>query len=472
MEEKIKESKVNAVRDLCVNEFDLLGENLKNGPNLIMIKISKNKYVCLTPFDAKKILELRKFDLYVLPNVQIYIDEEFKNLIDQNFNSMEIIPTDRVKELGYEGDARKVAKVYSVKPVRRCEILGDDCNENDMFEDVKEEEIQEVVLSEEMKAFIQKQKKEREERLDRQLDQIQENKMQELKEYEYADVYNQDDDTREFEPNTVYMYRGNEWNFIMEENDIVIKSKKCEFLPYKLRLKIPIDENQDVIAVKFFTPKLKTTPRIIEVICDGKSIPFSLNFENVRNMNSCILYDSECISITIDDCYIKLVSCSTRLDKLDIQNLSDIGLIKVPFIKELTFTNYNDNMNFKYLPRNIEELMFYSCEFDIPEIKNIPPCKKLVFVKCDMNSIELPENLVKLIVNTCSLTKIVNFPNSLKICNILHCPNLVQVPLVVPVGMEQLVCVKCPSLKNRPPQMKEGMNLAGKRVSRVTRHSG
>lgn len=478
MEEKIKESKVNAVKDLCVNEFDLLGENLRNGPNLIMVKINKNKYLCLTPFDAKKILEVKRFDLYVLPNVQIYIDEEFKNLIDQNFNSMEIVPTDRVKELGYEGNTRKVVKVYSVKPVRRCEILGDDCNESDMFEDVKEEEIQEVVLTEEMKAFIEKQKREREERLDRQLEQIQENKMLELKEYEYADVYNQDDDTREFEPDTVYTYRGNEWRFTVEENHIKIKSKKCDFLPYKLRLKIPKfeneneneDERKDVISVGFFAPKLKTTPRTIEITCEEKIIPFSLNFENIQNMNSCILLDTNCISITIDECYIKLVSCSTRLDKLNIQNSSDVELIKIPFIKELTFTNVSDNLNFKYLPRNIEELLFYKCDFRIPEVKNIPPCKKLAFLYCYMDSIELPENLVKLIVNTCTLTKIVNFPNSLKICNILHCPNLVQVPQEVPAGMEQLICTQCPSLKNRPPQMLSG--VPRKPPTRITRRLG
>ena len=149
-EEKLKESKLNVVQDLCVNEFDLIGNNLNNCPNLIMVKVNDQKYLCLTPFDAKKIIERKRFDLYALPNVQIYVDEEFKNLIDQNFNSMEIVPTNKEQSLDYEGNARKVVKVYTVKPIRRCEILGENCNESDMFEDenIVEENVDMEVLLE------------------------------------------------------------------------------------------------------------------------------------------------------------------------------------------------------------------------------------------------------------------------------------------------------------------------------------
>lgn len=157
-EEKLKESKLNAVQDLCVNEFDLIGNNLSNGPNLIMVKVHDQKYLCLTPFDAKKIIERKRFDLYALPNVQIYVDEEFKNLIDQNFNSMEIVPTNKEQGLDYEGNARKIVKVYTVKPIRRCEILGENCNESDMFED--ENIVEENVDMEALLEMARKQKEE------------------------------------------------------------------------------------------------------------------------------------------------------------------------------------------------------------------------------------------------------------------------------------------------------------------------
>lgn len=57
MEEKLKESKTEYIKDLCINEYDVFGNPLQHGSNLIMIKIGNNKFVCLTPFEVQKILE-------------------------------------------------------------------------------------------------------------------------------------------------------------------------------------------------------------------------------------------------------------------------------------------------------------------------------------------------------------------------------------------------------------------------------
>lgn len=74
---------------------------------LTLIKINPDKFICLTEEDVDDILKKKP---YFLPYAEVYLDDKFKDLIDEKVTSMEIIPSTEEK--------------FTVNKIEKCEILG------------------------------------------------------------------------------------------------------------------------------------------------------------------------------------------------------------------------------------------------------------------------------------------------------------------------------------------------------------
>lgn len=437
--------------ETCINEYDIFGNPLKKGPNLIMIKVSENKYLCLTPFEAYKIIENKRFEVYALPNLQIYVDEEFKNLIDQKFNTMEIIPTNKEKELDYEGNKRKIVKVYTVKPLERLD-------EGNFFQDdenKKEDEIN-------MKEILEMARKQKEQ----------------------IAVLGED---------VEYLFVSNCPNLILIKFNKRIVSVKINHCPKIMSLRI--GSKCDTLYVenceRFYDLKIYSK-FIFEIYIENclkfEVVPAHLQITKNLAIINCpvkdLKYDNENGKLVLDRVYLENLKLE-KIFELNIERcnylksiqIQDLKRLKIDSCKNLKDINvesvtavYLKNLNIEKIPdfKDITNLNIFNCEkleyFNLPNnvntlsVENIPlktlnlsVFKNITHLNVkvpDLVSITFPPNAILIKLNSNKLRNIPYIPNKVEEI-FLNCPELIEIPNI-PKSLKNINCTNCLKLDKIP----------------------
>lgn len=472
--------------ETCINEYDIFGNPLKKGPNLIMIKVSENKYLCLTPFEAYKLLEQKRFDVYTLPNLQIYVDEEFKNLIDQKFNTMEIIPTNKEKELDYEGNKRKIVKVYTVKPLERLD-------EGNFFQDDEDEKEDEINMKEILE-MARKQKEQFEAKFKEHKEKQEDvKKILTFNTYHVSIVNNEDIQIAVLGEDIEYLFVSNCPNLILIKFNKSIVSVKINHCPKIMSLRI--GSKCDTLYVenceRFYDLKIYSK-FIFEIYIENclkfEVVPAHLQITKNLAIINCpvkdLKYDNENGKLVLDRVYLENLKLE-KIFELNIERcnylksiqIQDLKRLKIDSCKNLKDINvesvtavYLKNLNIEKIPdfKDITNLNIFNCEkleyFNLPNnvntlsVENIPlktlnlsVFKNITHLNVkvpDLVSITFPPNAILIKLNSNKLRNIPYIPNKVEEI-FLNCPELIEIPNISK-SLKNINCTNCLKLDKIP----------------------
>lgn len=177
LEKEIKNRGINAsskYAHLCTNPTDFIGNRFQDSSNLIIIK-TPNTFVCFTRKEVESIKKENHYyyidenmntdlgSFYVIPYVNLYVDETLKNLLDQKVNTIRLVSREPIN---FKHKGRMT--VYKAEKMDRCALYDNmsDCKEKNEYNDseVEDEVIDEnYEPSEETKKFIEDTSRERKE---------------------------------------------------------------------------------------------------------------------------------------------------------------------------------------------------------------------------------------------------------------------------------------------------------------------